>query len=347
MIAEAPTLRMLSALSPDDAAAYLLMHQTERPESVPEQLVAAWLSLDAANAAAWARATRLEAALEAGADDELLDAMRRHARAQTAKSRLPLTWMAAAAAAVLIVAVLGGVVSRVNFGDGTPTVARAPDTRTYATGGTSSFKTAPGQLATYGLEDGSRLTLDGGSILEVAFDQDHRRLRLVRGRAFFEVASQPSRPFTVRAGDQAVTAVGTQFDVRLLRDEVRVVLVKGRVAVETRTRRDPAVLLVAGQQLTAAPGQAPKVGAADVDEAQAWRHPSVAFRNERLDVVVAAINRGSAEQLVIREPAVARLRVTGVFATGDAARFGRTLAQAYPVRIVRTSPGQLEIRLKK
>jgi transmembrane sensor len=73
----------------------------------------------------------------------------------------------------------------------------------------------------------------------------------------------------------------------------------------------------------------------------------VTFHGERLEVVVAAINRGSAEQLTIKDPKVAGLRITGVFRAGEGARFARTLSQAYPVRVVRVAPGRLEIRAAK
>ncbi len=44
-----------------------------------------------------------------------------------------------------------------------------------------------------------------------------RTVRLLRGRAFFDVARDPDRPFTVEAGDARVTALGTAFAVSLAR----------------------------------------------------------------------------------------------------------------------------------
>jgi transmembrane sensor len=342
MISEVLNLQTLRGLSPEDAAATLQARRTEQPSSVPEQLIADWLQLDLANQRAWDLALRLDAALDAAVDNELLEAMRRHAREQTVKRPLPIAWLAAGiACAVVSLVVAAFIVETRPVPDAI--VARS-EALTYATGGASTFRTAPDQESAYRLADGSQLTLDSDSVVTVAFEKDRRRLRLLKGRAFFEVAHQPTRPFTVIAGDREVTAVGTQFDVRLGVNEVQVVLVEGRVTVGRTGAGDLPVLLLAGQQLTAAPGRRPTVGPANVQESLAWQHPSVTFRDEALDVVVAAINRGSAEQLVIRDPKVARMRVTGNFRTGDAARFGRTLAQAYPVRVVRLGPGQLEIR---
>lgn len=344
MISEVLTLRALRGLSPEEAAATLQLRRTEQPNSVPDQLIDSWLSQDTAHVRAWNLAQRVDAALNTAADNELLDAMRRHARAQTARRPPTIARVAASAAAVIVCL---GVVSLLVVGRHAPSGFEAqPSNGIYAAGGASVFKTKPDQEKEFSLADGSRLMLDGDSVVTVAFEKDRRRLRLLKGRAFFEVAHQATRPFSVTAGDREVTALGTQFDVRLRQKEVRVVLVEGRLSVAQAGAGGPPVVLVAGQTLTAQTGQRPTIAPADVQEALWWR-PSVSFRDEALEDVVVAINRHSPDQLVIHDPAVARLRVTGVFRTGDAARFGRSLTQYYPVRIVRIAPGQLEIRSVK
>jgi transmembrane sensor len=342
MISEVLTLETLRALPPEEAAATLQLRRAEHPGSFDNQLLADWQRLDPAHASAWDRAERVKTALESNPDNELLDAMRRHARAQSAGRTGADIRIAACAAAVLVV--LGATTMLVERQGLLPGPAVQPASRTYATGGVSVFKSSPDQEASFRLVDGSELTLDGDSAVTVTFMPDHRRLRLLKGQVFFEVAHQATRPFTVAVGDREVTDLGTRFDVRLRPNEVQVVLVEGRLSVSEQGSAAPSVVLLAGQQLTAGWGGRPTVSPADVQASTAWLHPSVTFRDETLDVVVAAINRQSPDQLVIRDPQVASLRITGVFRTGDAARFGRTLSEAYPVRIVRTGPRQLEIR---
>jgi transmembrane sensor len=345
MISEVLTLEALRALTPEEAAATLQLRRAEHPGSFDNQLLADWQRLDPAHASAWDRAERVSTALDANSDHELLDAMRRHARARSA--RRPYAGLRIAASVAAAVVLCGAVTMLIERQAPTPGPVGQPATRTYADGGVSTFTAAPDQEAAFRLVDGSQLTLDRDSAVTVAFLPDRRRLRLVKGQAFFEVAHQAARPFTVAAGDREVTDLGTRFNVRLRPDEVRVVLVEGRLSVTEPGSAAPSVVLVAGQQLTAAPGGRPTIAAADVQASTAWLHTPVTFRDETLDVVVAAINRQSPDQLVIRDPKVARLRITGVFRTGDAARFGGTLSQAYPIRIVRIGPGQLEIRSAK
>jgi len=345
VISEVLTLEALRALPPEEAAATLQMRRAEHPASFDNQLLDDWQRLDPAHARAWDRAERVSMALDSNPDDELLDAMRRHARARSAR-RPPVDIRIAACAAAVFV-ICGAVATMIDRQAPIQGPAGQPAARTYANGGVSTFTAATDQQASFRLADGSQLTLDRDSAVTVAFLPGHRRLRLLKGQAFFEVAHQATRPFTVAAGDRAVTALGTRFNVRLRPDELRVVLVEGRLSVTQPGAATPSVVLLAGQQLIAAPGGRATVAAADVQASTAWLNSSVTFRDETLDVVVAAINRRSPDQLVIRDPNVARLRITGVFRTGDAARFGRTLSEAYPVRIVRIAPGKLEIRSAK
>lgn len=84
------------------------------------------------------------------------------------------------------------------------------------------------------LPDGSRLTLQPGSQIEVAFSPAQRRIRLSGGEAHFEVAKNPDWPFFVETpAGLTVRAIGTAFNVRLAEAEVAVVVTEGKVLLET------------------------------------------------------------------------------------------------------------------
>jgi transmembrane sensor len=99
------------------------------------------------------------------------------------------------------------------------------------------FATVVGGLEAVPLADGSRVTLNTDSELQVAFEPQERVVNLDRGEAYFEVAKDPSRPFIVNVGKKRVIAVGTQFSVRRDGDEVSVVVTEGTVRLEPRERR--------------------------------------------------------------------------------------------------------------
>jgi transmembrane sensor len=205
------------------------------------------------------------------------------------------------------------------------------------------YASAAGEVKVVTLPDGSRVTLDAASSFETRFSGASRSARLLRGRAFFDVKSNPQRPFSVAAADRLVLALGTRFDVRLRPDELTVTLIEGSVEISAPGLVG-STLLKPGQQFVEHKGTAVvRSVPSEVDAAIEWQQGFVTFDNDTLAEAVAEINRYSSQQLVIRDPAVASLRVTGQFRTGDAERFGRTVGEIHPIRLVRRGPNLLEL----
>jgi transmembrane sensor len=190
------------------------------------------------------------------------------------------------------------------------------------------------------LADGSKVTLNTASAVRADYSGRDRRLTLLRGEAFFDVAKDPLRPFVVTAGSRQVIAVGTSFNVRLQDHGVRVTLVEGKVRV-TRSRPEvsgagaqdpagPAVTLVAGSALVAEADGADRVERLDADRATSWRNGKLVFEGERLADVVAEMNRYSRETLEIADPALEDRRVSGVFEPTEGHAFAKAL-EAYGI----------------
>ena len=94
-----------------------------------------------------------------------------------------------------------------------------------------ALSTDVGDRRTVTLPDGSLLTAGGKTSLVVVELRHARSLTLERGEVFLRVAKDRSRPFTVRTGTTAVTAVGTAFDVRRTEGEAVVAVAEGIVRV--------------------------------------------------------------------------------------------------------------------
>jgi transmembrane sensor len=340
------SLSALRALTPAQAAARWLANE-DRYESPHVEVFDAWLADSEANRVAWDAAEAMWASFDDAEENALIAAMHRAAR-QARPEPAPRAWWPQLLAASLVVAVAGGVLFAgvqgkwLGRSQGPVVVASAdPMTRI----GEPDYISAKGQKSIVDLPDGSRLTLDSDSAVDVAFAGDRRDLRLVRGRAFFDVAHDPSRPFAVEAGGRVVTALGTQFDVRLQPGQMRVVLVEGSVSVVSAKTAPPApmVKLRPGEAFAAQDGRAGTVGPADVDADEAWRQGFVEFDNEPLSKAVATLNRYTRAQVVIKDPKVATLRITGMFRTGDVQRFGRTIAAVLPVRLIKRDADTYEL----
>lgn len=208
------------------------------------------------------------------------------------------------------------------------------------------YATKVGQRFDVRLEDGSVVALNTASVVEVAYSAGRRDVRLLQGQALFTVAKNKDRPFIVTAADRQVKAVGTAFDVRLDRGRVDVVLVEGRVVVEPLRREGlqrlvPALgrqTLDAGEVLTASAGAPVLLAAADVSRATSWRQGQVIFRDNTVAEAVAEMNRYADRQLVIEDPRIADLRISGVFATEREENFVAALRNFYPIEAQVRSP---------
>lgn len=179
----------------------------------------------------------------------------------------------------------------------------------------SDYHTAPGQQVSINLKDGSRLTLNTDTALTVQFSEQQRRIVLLRGEAYFEVAPNKSRPFIVDGGPADARAVGTAFSVKKQKDDVRVAVSEGIVEVSagsTSTR------VHAAQQIDYQHGQMQAVFNVNNDDAFAWRRGQVVFSRQPLSEVLEEVNRYRSGRIVAVNPALAGRIVSGVFNSSDA-----------------------------
>lgn len=211
------------------------------------------------------------------------------------------------------------------------------------------YRTGLGERRIIRLEDGSVVTLDAMSRLSVRYSKGARRLELKRGQARFDVAKDPSRPFTVAARDRDVVATGTAFNIDMVDPEVRVTLIEGRVLVTRRVARLPliesrrsakAVELRAGQALVAAKDAPPQlVATADLGQATAWQEGKLSFDREPLGEAVARMNRYSGRKISVADDEAAAVLVSGVFNAGDVEAFLGAVNGFLPVRVVQGEGG--------
>jgi transmembrane sensor len=216
------------------------------------------------------------------------------------------------------------------------------------------YSTAQGERRVITLVDSSKISLDANSEVTVRYTKNSRELHLLKGQARFDVAHDVERPFTVQAGDQKVIATGTAFNIDMAGQKVLVTLIEGHVVVLDENTHAAAlnagrpvwrssVELKAGQQLAAVPSAPPEVGSADIQRVTAWTTGQVMFDNEALSSVVARINRYSSTQIVIADPRVSAMRISGVLNAGDVNGFVDIVTHYLPVRATTTDTGDIAL----
>lgn len=214
------------------------------------------------------------------------------------------------------------------------------------------YETGVGERRLVALSDGSKVSLDAATVVKVRYSGDRRQLWLKRGRARFEVAHNPLRPFSVTAGDEVVVATGTAFSVELVKKEVRVVLYEGHVMLLDRGSDDVRRTVTLGERSLPAdellaPGRelvlpavevahaAPKavvVTPSDPMRTLSWEAGQLVFEDQPLDLVVERMNRYATTPLVIADASTGSLRISGVFRAGDTEALVQGLSAAFGVK---------------
>lgn len=308
-----------------EAAACFVARRSEGLTESEQKMLTQWLAADPANSAELERVERGWDWFDYSQDNEILSAMRAHALEPRPRWWTRLTPQAAAAAVLFLFAGLSVLLFRA--GDwGAPSPQSVPPIR-YA---------SAAEIREIRLPDGSRMTLDARSEATASFASGGRSVELVRGRAFFDVAPDGARPFSVTAGDRRVIALGTRFDVKLEAGSLTVSLLEGGVTVGPLDAGVAPARLKPGQQLVERGGSA-VIRRIDPEgsEVTGWTRGLLHFDDVPLAEAVAEVNRYSPLPIVVPSRQVAALRVSGEFRAGDGARFAETVAELHPIRVIR------------
>ena len=198
-----------------------------------------------------------------------------------------------------------------------------------------SYTTGIGEQRVVRLDDGTRLSLNSGTRVVITYSDSERRVELVRGEAFFEVAHNAARPFIVTAGDQQVVAIGTTFVVRYEAARTAITLLEGSVKVSPAT--DMGLTLAPGERVTFAAGGSRRLDEPKIEAVTAWRRGEVMLDSTQLEEAVAELNRYDKNTLIIDDPQIATLSISGIYHAGDSRGFAHTIAKLYGLEIIEQS----------
>ncbi|MCU7555127.1 FecR domain-containing protein [Alteromonas sp. ASW11-19] len=206
-------------------------------------------------------------------------------------------------------------------------------TSTEIVNATQKVTTGIGEQKNLTLADGSIVHLNTNSVVTVSLTDSQRDIVLLKGEAHFTVAHDSSRPFTVTAGNNTVTAVGTAFNMQFVDDNAfELVVTEGRVMVKDRFAAPAKASLfsskpVTGEGLLMFSGEKATIKG-DVDKKQnltadaieddlAWQKGMIVFKGESLERVLAEIGRYTPLRFSIADETLKQRRVAGYFKVGD------------------------------
>jgi transmembrane sensor len=305
-------------------------------DSTPSDMAAfeEWLRVSPANADAWARAQRMWEEFDER-PDPLLQSMRSAALTHRASRWGGSVLWISAFAACLLLALTATQIFRAVY---------PLDVGNHPASSAAMLYESGDKIRTVRLADGSVMTLDARTRVEVAENSRRRDLRLLDGRAFFEVAHDSERPFVVATEESSVTATGTAFAVTRSSGNLSVVLARGRVTVATNGFAPTE--MVPGQEYRLDRSGQASLRRIDVDAVLSWRTGYIDLHDVTIAEALRQLNTDASVPVDVLDPAVAALHISGRFRASEPKRFVQSLSEMYPV-VLQSVPGnQMVVRFK-
>lgn len=193
------------------------------------------------------------------------------------------------------------------------------------------YRTRHGERTTAHLNDGSSITLNGDTMLDVKMEQGRRMIRLSRGEALFDVARDPARPFVIDLDGTQIRVLGTKFNVRQRKDMIELSVTEGRVSVSAAGNQS--IEVGAGSTAQIRPG----IVTTTIDDPQlvqqriSWSEGFLEFDDQPLDEVIEEFNRYRAEPMIIGDPRIASTMIAGRFGIDESNDFIEALQASFGI----------------
>jgi len=210
-----------------------------------------------------------------------------------------------------------------------------------------NLATRTGEMRSIDLPDGSRIDLNTASTLQVRYFRNRREVVLEKGEAFFRVASDAGKPFTVDSGASRVRVLGTAFNVRADPPILVVQVQHGRVELwKVRTQGDAHALVLG-------PGAGVAVDTADnehrpvatvADALGEWRSGQIYLKRTPLAEVAQELSRYLGVSVVVEGDRLGQVPVSGLVALREPERFLQALPSLINVSVEQQGDGTWRIR---
>ncbi|MFT3977124.1 MAG: FecR domain-containing protein [Sphingomonas bacterium] len=208
---------------------------------------------------------------------------------------------------------------------------------------TDRHATLRGQQSLTRLADGSSIRLNTATTLDVRLTGTRRVVRMIEGEALFDVARDPRRPFIVDLGDAQVRVVGTSFNIRRRPDRTELTVTRGLVAVSDAEGQSISVgagettLIRPGILATALPGDAM------IHQRTVWQEGFIELDNETIEEAVAEFNRYRDRPIVVADPRIGSLIISGRFGIHESREFVDALKSSFHVAAVTLPNGSIAL----
>lgn len=195
---------------------------------------------------------------------------------------------------------------------------------------TADVRSAIGEYRTLTLDDGTTLSLNTDSAIDLRYSATERRLVMIAGEVLIVTAKdRAQRPLLVSTPQGTAEALGTRFTVRQIEAATRLAVYEG--AVRVRPSGITATTIVrAGEQVTFTRTNIGPIGAADV-AAVAWTQGILVAKGMRLADLLVELGRHTPHALSCA-PDIADLRVSGSYPLSNTDGALQAIAEIFSLR---------------
>jgi len=198
---------------------------------------------------------------------------------------------------------------------------------------TADYRSTVGERRELTLADGSNVTLNTDTAIDVLFDAEQRLIRLRAGEIMVQTAVDPAaRPFLVATAQGSMQALGTRFSVREHQSRTHLAVLEGAVKVVLADNRQTQPMVInAGQRTDFSAQTFGSVAVADRNVG-AWTQGMLMADKMRLADFAAELARYR-RGFVRCDPAIAALPVSGAYPISETSRTLNMLTQTYGIKV--------------
>lgn len=194
-------------------------------------------------------------------------------------------------------------------------------------------ESASAQILTQRLEDGSEITLNANSKVQVTYYRKQRHVALLQGEAIFNVTKDTERPFVVDAGNARVKVLGTRFSVNKLSRLVRVSVDHGSVQVQS-VNPERTIILRNGEVAEVQNGKAVLRKNANAADYLQFATGAVVFNHADIFEIVDVLSRYRQKEMLAKGNS--QEKISAVFNVKDLETFIDTLPKIANVEVQNT-----------
>ena len=167
------------------------------------------------------------------------------------------------------------------------------------------------------LPDSSKVNLNAYSsiVYPRKFSKNERKISF-RGEAYFEVAFDPERPFSINTNEVLIEVLGTSFNLNAYKhlESIEVVVNTGKVALMSLQKENERVILEAGNKGIYSKKDGKVSGSLNTDiNFLSWKTRKLVFINEEFGNIIHTLGNVYYKEIVILNEDLIPCRVTSTF----------------------------------